>query len=133
MHSGPLWGGREPPLDKPLSCAAGGQSAEAWWLLKRLPESTVCGPEVIATAEVQISEERYTFAQKALLTHNYVSPWLIAGPFPNDGQGFTTSYPPEKGIDPQAVMQGRDGPIHWELYEVLDCFGYVDMNMLLHR
>jgi len=43
-----------------------------------------------------------------------VRDWWIAGPFPNeDHQGFTTSFPPERGIEPSATFDGIGGRVGW--------------------
>jgi hypothetical protein len=42
--------------------------------------------------------------------------WYVAGPFPNPGQceGFTTAYPPERGVDLKATYTGlQDKPVAW--------------------
>jgi hypothetical protein len=38
----------------------------------------------------------------------FVRHWLLIGPFDNrNDTGFNVAYPPEKGVDPKAVYQGR--------------------------
>ncbi len=124
-------GWRASPTGEGRSAAESGGIADTWWALERTQEPTVCGPEVEVTAEASVGGETHTLQSTALLTHAYVSPWLTAGPFPNGGQGFETAYPPEDGVDPQAIMEGRDGRVRWREHEVLDSFGYVNFTHLL--
>jgi cellulose synthase operon protein C len=44
----------------------------------------------------------------------FVQAWQVAGAFDNDeGKGFFTSYPPERGINLQEEMAGKLLPVHW--------------------
>ncbi|MDW8098899.1 MAG: glycoside hydrolase family 31 protein [Anaerolineae bacterium] len=111
--------------------ATGGGIADAWWELTPEPGPTVCAPTVEATARVILGDETITLHGQALLTHAYASSWLVVGPFPNGGKGFEIAYPPEQGVDPQAVMIGRDGEVRWRPLDLHDSFGYVDFTALL--
>jgi alpha-glucosidase (family GH31 glycosyl hydrolase) len=119
------------PLEQARATADGGGVADAWWELARADGPTVCGPEVEATAQVVLGDETLTLRGRALLTHAYAASWLVAGPFPRGNSGFETAYPPERGVDPQAVMDGKVGQVRWQMHEVRDCFGYVDFTALM--
>ena len=45
-----------------------------------------------------------------------LGPWYYAGPFDNsNGKGFATEYPPEKGVDLQAVYEGKkQARVQWK-------------------
>jgi len=123
-------GWRATPTDQGRVTVDGGGVADAWWELAREDGPTACGPEVEVTAQVVLGDGTLALDGQALLTHAYAGSWLIAGPFPNGGSGFDTAYPPERGVDPQAVMEGKGGQVHWRPHEVRDCFGYVDFTAL---
>ena len=118
-------------LEQVRTTAGGGGVADAWWELRRAGGPTICGPEVEVTAQVVLGDETLTLRGRALLTHAYAALWLVAGPFPNGGGGFDTAYPPERGVDPQAAMDGKAGQVCWQPHEVRDCFGYVDFTALM--
>ncbi len=62
-----------------------------------------------------------------------VRDWWIAGPFPNeDHRGFTTAYPPERGIDTSASFEGLEGArIGWMRWQAA---GYVvDLERVFGR
>ena len=127
----PPLGWQATSLEQGRRTADGGGVADAWWELASQDGPTVCGPEVDTTAQETLGSETHTFQGRALLTHAYAGSWLIVGPFPNGGSGFDTAYPPEQGIDPQQVMEGKDGQVRWRPHEVRDCFGYVDLTALM--
>lgn len=124
-------GWRAEPTGQARRAADGGGIADAWWELSPEPGPTVCAPTVEVTAHLTLGDEMITLYGQALLTHAYAASWLVAGPFPNGGKGFETTYPPELGVDPQAVMAGRDGEVRWQPLDLHDSFGYVDFTTLL--
>jgi hypothetical protein len=49
----------------------------------------------------------------------FLTEWYLIGPFDARGmKGFTTSYPPEKGIDLKAEYPGQNGKVRWVYYRV---------------
>lgn len=58
-----------------------------------------------------------------------IKDWLVVGPFANDdGKGFETVYPPEKGIDTKASYKGKnDMTIGW-VRPYKGEYGYVDLD-----
>ena len=66
---------------------------------------------------------------------NYLTKWLIIGPFDGgDSPGFDKSYPPEKGVDPNATYPGKGGkPVAWSEYWALDGLGSLDLNNALGK
>lgn len=54
--------------------------------------------------------------------------WHIAGPFDNGSgdEGMDRVFPPERGIDPKAMYQGKFGPVKWRTVRP-DAQGYVDL------
>jgi hypothetical protein len=62
--------------------------------------------------------------------YGFVTQWLVAGPFDNHaGAGFQKVYPPETGVDPNAVYAGKDQKeIRWQKYATTTRLGLVDFN-----
>lgn len=114
-------------LEGGRATAESGGVADTWWELSREDGPTVCAPEVEVAAQVTLEGKLEVCQGRALLTHSYAAPWLVAGPFANRGKGFDAVYPPERGVDPQAAMKGKKGEVHWQSNEVQDCFGYVNL------
>ncbi|MCS6851879.1 MAG: hypothetical protein NZ700_12005 [Gemmataceae bacterium] len=48
----------------------------------------------------------------------FLTEWYVIGPFEANGKGFATSYPPEKAIDLNAELPGKEGPVRWQRYQV---------------
>jgi len=62
----------------------------------------------------------------------YIVRWKVIGPFDNTGgRGFDQVYPPEKEFRPEAVYQGKHGPVRWQEYTSRDDYGMVDFNQAL--
>lgn len=62
----------------------------------------------------------------------YILRWKVIGPFDNTGgRGFDQVYPPEKEFHPDAVYQGKHGPVRWKDYTSRDDYGTVDFNQAL--
>jgi hypothetical protein len=63
----------------------------------------------------------------------FVRQWLLAAPFDNtQDAGFAVAYPPEKGVDPKAVYQGKKGAsVRWLPHGTKDAYGVVDLNKAL--
>ncbi|MBU4488274.1 MAG: tetratricopeptide repeat protein [Candidatus Omnitrophica bacterium] len=60
-----------------------------------------------------------------------IKDWLVIGPFANDdGKGFETAYPPEKGIDIKVSYKGKnDMTISWTRPYKGE-YGYVDLDKI---
>jgi hypothetical protein len=60
----------------------------------------------------------------------FVRQWLLIAPFDNhNGAGFNAAYPPEKGVDPKAVYQGKnDKEARWTAFTTTSPYGAVDLN-----
>jgi hypothetical protein len=65
----------------------------------------------------------------------FVRSWLLAAPFDNHNDaGFNAAYPPEKGVDPAAVYQGKDGKeARWQAVTTKDPYGVVNLNQELGK
>ncbi|MGD0093176.1 MAG: DUF3857 domain-containing protein [Planctomycetota bacterium] len=56
----------------------------------------------------------FAAAAAAFIPLQYVTRWALAGPFDNrDRSGFPTAYEPEKGIDFNTPMPGRNRSVKW--------------------
>jgi hypothetical protein len=65
----------------------------------------------------------------------FVRQWRLLAPFDNTGgAGFNTPYPPEKGVDPRAVYQGKKGiEARWVAFTTKDPYGAIDLNKALGK
>jgi hypothetical protein len=65
----------------------------------------------------------------------FVRQWLLAAPFDNTkGVGFRTVYPPEKGVDANAMYKGKKGmEARWTAFTAADPYGRVDLNKVLGK
>jgi hypothetical protein len=56
--------------------------------------------------------------------------WHLVTPFDNtEMAGFKVAYPPEKGVDLNAVYKGKKGDeVRWKPYTTTDDYGKVDLN-----
>lgn len=63
-------------------------------------------------------------------THlNYVTQWLVAGPFDNAGEaGYAKAYPPEAKFDAKAEFPGKLGPVTWKAVQSDEEYGTVNLN-----
>jgi hypothetical protein len=63
---------------------------------------------------------------------NYITRWLVAGPFDNrGGAGFHKPFGPEQGVDLKAVYKGKDGKeVRWVAHTAEKPLGEVDFNKL---
>jgi hypothetical protein len=61
---------------------------------------------------------------------NFVTQWQVVGPFDNaKGVGFSTVYPPEKGVDLKATYTSKDKEeIRWKPVASKKELGLVDLN-----
>jgi len=59
-----------------------------------------------------------------------VGDWIVVGPFKNDSNwtGYETAYPPETGIDLDAIYDGINGPVKWTEYHRLEPFSSVNFG-----
>jgi len=58
----------------------------------------------------------------------FLTEWQIIGPFDNrDKKGFDVAYPPEKGIDLDAVYKGQLGKVRWQTISTDDPYGIIDI------
>ncbi|MFH1740309.1 MAG: hypothetical protein ABIH23_14975 [bacterium] len=56
-----------------------------------------------------------------------VTAWNVIGPFGNDkGKGHDTAYPPEREIDLDAIYDGLEGPVKWEIMSGSKQTGYMN-------
>ncbi len=62
----------------------------------------------------------------------FVTNWAVVGPFENSkGVGFSTTYPPERGVDLQAEYVGKkEEKIRWQRHTTDQPFGMVDLNKI---
>ena len=62
----------------------------------------------------------------------FLTRWLVVGPFDNvKGVGFSTTFPPEKGVDLKATYQSKDGKeIGWKEHVTTLPLGLVDFNKI---
>jgi hypothetical protein len=60
----------------------------------------------------------------------FVRRWLLIAPFENhSGVGFNVAYPPERGVDPKAVLKGKGGKeARWISCSTSDPYGAIDLN-----
>jgi putative membrane-bound dehydrogenase-like protein len=74
---------------------------------------------------VDLVEYLFTLKTPALA----VDSWHVAGPFDNGGadEGLDKVYPPEKGIDPKGVYDGKSGKVRWRTVRP-GPGGYVDLQ-----
>ena len=65
----------------------------------------------------------------------FLQDWQIIAPFENrQGKGFDVAYPPEKGIDLSATLEGQDGAmLRWKPEHTDDPYGQVDLNKALGK
>jgi hypothetical protein len=65
----------------------------------------------------------------------FVRNWLVIGPFDNvGGVGFKAVYAPEKAVEPQAVLVGKEGrKLSWAEHATTDPYGIVDLNRALGK
>lgn len=65
----------------------------------------------------------------------FVRQWLLAAPFDNHKDaGFPVAYPPENGVDPKAVYEGKDGKeARWIAVTTKDPYGMVNLNKELGK
>jgi hypothetical protein len=65
----------------------------------------------------------------------FVRQWLLAAPFDNTNDiGFGVAYPPEQGVDPKAVYEGKKGSkVRWISHTTRDAYGVVDLNKALGK
>ena len=63
-------------------------------------------------------------------THfNYVTQWLVAGPFDNTAEaGYAKAYPPETQFDAKAEYPGKLGPVAWKAMQSADEYGTINLN-----
>ncbi len=62
----------------------------------------------------------------------FIPTWAIAGPFDNErGTGFDTAFPPEAGVDLDAVMRGKDRDVRWFPLAATPTTGYIDLDEIL--
>lgn len=61
--------------------------------------------------------------------------WYLAAPFDNTGEkGFAKVYPPEKGVDLNAVYEGKDkAEVRWVETTSADPYGLIDLNKALGK
>ena len=59
----------------------------------------------------------------------FLADWQVVGPFDNTAEaGFAKVFPPEQGIDLQAVFPGKFGEVGWQPFLTADPYGMVDIN-----
>jgi hypothetical protein len=65
----------------------------------------------------------------------FITRWLLAGPFDNSGvAGFHAPFPPERGVDPAAVYQGKNkAALRWSEHVTTAPYGLVDLNKALGK
>lgn len=65
--------------------------------------------------------------------YGFITRWMLAGPFDNTGgNGFSKSFPPEKGFDPEAAYTGKDGvKVVWREAKAEEPLGVLDVNKFL--
>jgi hypothetical protein len=65
----------------------------------------------------------------------FVRHWLLIAPFDNHNDaGFNAAYPPEKGVDANAVYKGKDGKeARWTSATTKDPYGVVNLNKELGK
>jgi hypothetical protein len=62
----------------------------------------------------------------------FITRWMTVGPFDNaGGVGFSTVFPPERGVDLKATYRSKDGKeIRWQEHVTTLPFGLVDINKI---
>jgi hypothetical protein len=83
------------------------------------------------------------YGEKVNLTRHlgFLTKWSVIGPFDNrEKKGFDVAYPPEKGVDLAAEVEGKDGmKVKWVPFEapadvnVPEKCGTVDLNKALGK
>jgi len=65
----------------------------------------------------------------------FVRQWLLIAPFDNTKDiGFNAVYPPEMGVDPNAVHKGKKGAeARWTAFTTTAPYGMVDLNKALGK
>lgn len=59
----------------------------------------------------------------------FLREWRVIGPFDNTGRaGFATSFPPENGVDLDAELAGKLGPVRWTNLITTNELGILDLN-----
>ena len=108
-------------------------------LLDQVAASPKARPDVKALAielrsQIAISEGQLPQARALADKVAPVRGWSILGPFENEGRsGLSKEYPPEKdGVDPAAVMAGKDHEIRWRAPPELAAFGFVDLSSAIY-
>jgi len=68
-------------------------------------------------------------------THfNYVTQWLVAGPFDNTNEaGYAKAYPPEAKFDAKAEFAGKLGPVTWKPMQSADVYATINLNQELGK
>ena len=118
-------------------------------IAERLARAGKVGPEALAAAQKELvpfarDRDQLESLAKALdqggskfnkTTHlNYVTQWLVAGPFDNaDATGYAKAYPPEAKVDPKAEYAGKLGPVTWKPLQSGDEYGVIDLNAELGK
>jgi hypothetical protein len=65
---------------------------------------------------------------------NFIGKWLLVGPFDNTNMaGFNKAYAPEKGVDIQGELAGKQGKVRWIEHATSDPYGVVDLNKALGK
>ena len=58
----------------------------------------------------------------------FLTKWRIVGPFDSTGgKGFAAEYPPEKEINFEAELQGKEGAVRWQDVATEDPYGVIDI------
>jgi hypothetical protein len=67
--------------------------------------------------------------------YGFIRSWHLVAPFDNSKvNGFSTVYPPEKGVDLKAVYKGKgDAEAKWVAHTTEDPHGLVDLNKVLTK
>ena len=113
-------------------------------IAERLSRAAKVSPEALTAAQKELipfARDRDQLEQlaKALdqggakfnkTTHfNYVTQWLVAGPFDNtDAAGYSKAYPPEAKFDSKAEFAGKLGPVTWKPMQSADEYGTINLN-----
>lgn len=64
----------------------------------------------------------------------FVMRWHLIAPFDNTGmKGFDVVYPPERKVDLDATLAGKEGKVTWTSHTTSDEFGNVDINKALGK
>jgi hypothetical protein len=66
--------------------------------------------------------------------YGFIRSWHLVAPFDNSKlNGYSTVYPPEKGIDLKAVYQGKGTEARWAPHTTDDLHGIVNLNTALAK